>query len=372
MQKTSLLFVTVSVLCLFSCSRNKEEATRSFYLGVTPWPADFTLAEVNKAYQFIREDCDLVSHHFDEGIPYEEAFYNRPIPARLVQDVGFRKSNTAAGKKILLSVSVLDLTRKQRAGYYTDTAAGITDSVLAYWRQLPFNDPSTVTAYVNYIRYLVDELHPDYVNYGVESNTDGWDVVQFSRYKSFLSQCYTQLKAAFPDLPFFVSFMVYETPSALSLSRELLPYTDYIAVSAYPYTTVSSSANGNTDPALFPADYFSRFAELDPSKPFVFAETAYIAEDLQVPSFSLNKQGTLAWQKAYFEKVAAFCQQRNALFLVWFCYKDYDAANTTLQGLGLFQDLFKLWEDTGLVDENGQARPVLQSWRNWRQRTFRH
>lgn len=370
MQRPYLLFTAVYLICLSGCSRKNETESRAFYLGVTPWPADFTLAEVNKAYQFIRNDCDMVSHHFDDGIPYEEAFHATTMPSKLREDVSFRKINTAPGKKILLSVSALDLSRKQRAGYYTDTATGITDSMLHFWRSAGFNDPRIVTAYVNYVSYLVDQLQPDYVNYGVESNLDSWDPAQFVLYKSFLSQCYSRFKAAYPALPFFVSFMVYETPAALSLSGELLPVTDFIGLSAYPYASVSSSANGNTDPALFPTDYFRRFADLDPSKPLVFAETAYIAEDLQLSSLSLNKQGTEAWQQAYFEKVSAFCQQRKAVFLIWFCFKDYDAGTITLQSMGLFQDLFKLWEDTGLVDESGRERLILQSWRSWRKKSF--
>ena len=43
-------------------------------MGVTPWPADFTSAEIDSAYQFINHHCDIVSHHFDEGIPYEDAY----------------------------------------------------------------------------------------------------------------------------------------------------------------------------------------------------------------------------------------------------------------------------------------------------------
>ena len=81
--------------------RKKEDTpveTRSFYMGVTPWPADFTLEEVDTAYRFINDHCDIVSHHFDDGIPYEEAFYNRPMPAVLVQDMTTRKTKTAAGK----------------------------------------------------------------------------------------------------------------------------------------------------------------------------------------------------------------------------------------------------------------------------------
>jgi hypothetical protein len=53
-----------------ACKKNTPGAeTRSFYMGVTPWQADFTEAEVNNSYDFINNHCDIVSHHFDDGIP---------------------------------------------------------------------------------------------------------------------------------------------------------------------------------------------------------------------------------------------------------------------------------------------------------------
>jgi hypothetical protein len=142
-------------------------------------------------------------------------------------------------------------------------------------------------------------------------------------------------------------------------------YTDLIGLSAYPYITVSSSASGNTDPKNFPSNYFEKFTNLSSSKPLAFAETGYIAEDLVIPSFSLNKQGNAGWQKDYLEMVLKFCNDKKAKLFIWFCSKDYDAGSNTLRSLNLYQDLFGLWEDTGLKDENGNERPAYTSWLQW-------
>jgi hypothetical protein len=364
----------VFFILLFCCAAagcNKKNAvplaeTRSFYMGVTPWPADFTVNEVDSAYSFINEHCDIVSHHFDDGIPYEEAYYNRPMPAVLLQDMQTRKTKTAPGKKILLSISALGLDRLSRAGYYANAPA--TDSIKNYWRQLPFDDGKVVTAYVNYVSWLMGQLQPVYVNFGVESNSLLWNAVDFATYKNFIAQVYLQLKARYPAIPFFVSFMVDESAEGLNNASQLLPYSDFIGLSAYPYVTISSSSAGNTNPANFPASYFERFANLSSSKPLAFAETGYIAEDLVVPSFSLNKQGNTGWQHDYLEKVLQFCNDRKAKLFIWFCHKDYDAGNNTLRSLGLYQDLFGLWEDTGLKTENGVPRPAYNSWIGWMQK----
>jgi hypothetical protein len=365
MRQFVLIFLTVLLLVInFNC-RDKETAvdTRTFYMGTTPWPADFTSAELDTAYRFINDHCDIVSHHFDDGIPYEEAYYNRPMPASLLQDVAVRKSKTAAGEKIFLSISALALNRNTKPGYYKETP--VSDSIKNYWQQLAFDDERIITTYVNYVSWLIDQFQPVYVNYGVESNVSNWDPARFILYKNFISQVYQRLKTRYPAIPFFVSFIVDESTEAFNYAGMLMPYSDFVGLSAYPYITVSSSVNGNTDPKNFPSNYFEKFANLSTTKPLAFAETGYTAENLIIPSYNLNKLGNVNWQRDYLEIVLKFCNDKKAKLFVWFCSKDYDAGNTRLQNLGLYQDLFGLWEDTGLKDENGSERPAYKSWLQW-------
>lgn len=368
LMKTLALLPLLCICLLFGgCKRNSVKETRWFYMAVTPWPADFTQAAVDDAYNFINANCDMVSHHFDEGIPYQEAFNNLPWPQQLVNEVNSRKTQTASGKTIFLSVSALNLTRREKAGYYANSS-NIADSIKNYWKQLPVNDDKVVTAYVRYVSYLVDVLKPSFVNYGVESNEMNWNPAQFALYKDFLSKVFQQLKAKYPQLPCMISFMVSEHPAALSFASQLVPYTDYISLSAYPYTSASTTADGNTDPKKFPSDYFTRFIDLAPSRPWGFAETGFIAQDLVIPSFSLNKQGTSQWQKDYLQLVLDLSQSRKGKFLIWFCHADYDAGNSRLKSLGLYQDLFGLWQDIGFKDENNSERPSYQLWLQWQKK----
>ena len=335
-------------------------------MAVTPWPADFTPAAVDDAYAFIDQHCDMVSHHFDEGIPYEEAYNNLPWPQQLQDDLAYRKMKTS-NKKVFLSIAALNLTRHEKADYYQQ-GTNISDSIKNYWKQLPFNDDKIVTAYVRYVSYLIDQLQPQFVNYGVESNDVHWDISQFGLYKEFLSKVFSQLKTKYPQLPFFVSFMVNEDPIALALSSQLLPYSDYVSLSAYPYAAASSTLDGNTDPKKFPSDFFTRFLDLAPNKPWGFAETGYIAQDLDIPAYSLHRQGTSQWQKEYLDMICQLCNSRKAKFLIWFCHADYDAGCDRLKSLGLYQDLFGMWKDIGLKDENTIERPAYQLWLQWMKR----
>ncbi len=356
---------------LLNCSKNssvevpKVTETRPFYMGVTPWPADFTIAEVDTAYAFVNNHCDIVSHHFDDGIPYDEAFNNQPMPISLQQDVQYRKIKTGNGKKIFLSVSALDLTRIHKAGYFKQST--VATSIKNYWESLTFDNPNVITAYVNYVSWLTTNFQPNYINFGVESNASQFNLVEFQKYKQFISQVYSQLKIKFPTIPIFISFIVDESNDGFTNASQLINYTDYIGLSAYPYVSVSSSASGNTDPSLFPVNYFEKFIALS-NKPLVITETGYIAENISIPAFNLNKQGNETWQKLYLNLILNLCKTNNAKFLIWYCSKDYDAAVSTLQSQGLYQDLFGLWKDTGFKNQNGIKRQSYYLWDEWLKR----
>ena len=360
--------IFLSLLFCFSCTKNHEQAeSRNFFMGVTPWPAAYTTLAQDQSYAFINDHCDIVSHHFDEGIPYEEAYNNLPMPVRLQQEVQTRKTKTQAGKNVLLSSAALSITRTQKAPYST-FADNVPDSIISIWNQLPFNDPKVVKAYVNFIGYLADQLHPIYINYGVESNAQDWNANDFILYKDFLVKVYQQLKIRYPSIPLFVSFIVSEDQRALDNASQLIAYTDYMALSAYPYIGVSSSANGNTDPANFPPDFFTRFTDLAQNKPFGFAETGYAAENLVIPSYNLNKQCTQAWQDDYLKMICKFCNERDSKFLIWFCHEDYDKLDEYFMQTGQYIDLMGLWQDTDLTDENGNQRPAYITWLQWQER----
>lgn len=354
----------MALVLLTQCRKSDVTVKEPVKLGVTPWPAENTLASVESAYAFINQECDFVMHMIDGGVPYEEAFTGQQMPKALRDDIGFRKLYSGS-KPVFLSVSALDLTRKARTGYYKDDAA-ISSATRQYWESLPFDHPDVITAYVHYVDYLASQFTPQWINFGVESNLGDWDPVEFARYKTFCAGVYAALKKSHPDIPVFISLMVNEEAQSMAYARQLIPYTDWIALSAYPYTHVSSGADGNTDPDRFPAGYFEKWLDLAPEKPWCFAETGYIAENLDVPEYNLYKQGNANWQERYLKKIGELLRNRKGAFAVWFCYTDYDALIPALEASGDYQPLFLFWRDTGLFDENHQPRPALQTWRNLR------
>ena len=304
----------------------------------------------------------MVSHHFDDGVPWEEIYKDLTLPQNFLDDVARRKQKTDAGRKILLSVAPLKISRTERTGYYANSKVG--SDVISQWNAKSFRDSSVINAYVKFISYLINQLNADYINYGVESNNGSWKTSDFEDYSYFLGQTYTKLKTLFPGKPFFISFMVLTDKGFLENAQKLEAYTDWITLSAYPYTYIGSPVHGSSSPALIPGNLFQSYRDINAHKPLAIAETGYIAEDLDVSGVS--KEGNPQWQDDYLNYLFKFCQKNEAKFIIWFCAYDYTDAINTFNTLGFEQELDLIWEHTGLFSEKLAQRPAFQTWKTWR------
>ena len=98
----------------------------------------------------------------------------------------------------------------------------------------------------------------------------------------------------------------------------------------------------------------------------VVAETAWLAEDLNIPMWSVAVTSTPAYQRRYVERLFEAAQALEAEALVWWCPVDFDALWETI----LNRDpLASIWRDTGLYDRDLVTRPALSVWEQWRQRS---
>jgi len=148
-------------------------------------------------------------------------------------------------------------------------------------------------------------------------------------------------------------------------AKQINPYSDYIALSSYPYFEIGSYNYGSTDPINIPKNWYSRYREIDIYKPFAIAETGYIAEDLDLSEYGVTKQGNPIWQADFLQGFFKICNEYKAEFITYFCAYDYDDGWKTMQALGLSSPLYKMWKDIGLYDGQGIERPSLQVWEKW-------
>ena len=343
--------------------------SRTFYLGIGPWRYDFNQEAFVETIQLSNQHSDLVMHHFDWGVPWTEALEQKPFHENVELEIQTRIDNKKPGQKVYLAISPQDSDRAKLADYW---GKEWYMEIPEFWNDKYFDDPEVISAYLYYARYMIDRFNPDYFAYGIEVNSGFQkDDPKYDRYLVFAQQVYTTLKNENPNLPIFVSISTIAEDDDVELLKELatkvLPYSDFVAISTYPYwkfTDIPKQAN----PSDIPKDWFSQWAELDSSKPFAVAETAYPAEDLVMSNLGIkfvDMKGTEEWQAQY---VQLLLEQANALdaeFIAWFVPRDYDKGWDALVEYGIADEFVKLWKDTGFFDGDGNPRKSSQIWDGW-------
>jgi hypothetical protein len=336
---------------------------RSFRLGFTPDDLLDTPEVGKTVYEVLSGHADLVAFHFGHGVPWEEALTERPFPPeveRHLAKLSRLKGRLRGDRSVYLAVTPLKLSRNDIATYWGGDAAGAKK-----WKRRALDDPETILAYTRFCRRMIRAFKPDYFAYGVEVNMLA--EANSRRFRQFLvlaKQVYQTLKAENPDLPIFLTFQIdlYHKHRARQgpVITELLPYSDFIAVSTYPYMEGYS-------PQTLPEDWFADVASIDPGKPFAIAETGFIAEE-SYRNWLGGKtvEGSEDAQAAYVGLLLRRARRQQARFVVWFFAQDLDEFWRGQTNLAV-KWFVKIWRDSGLVDGSGRARAALKEWDRWLQ-----
>jgi hypothetical protein len=334
---------------------------RSFRLGFTPDDL-LSTPEVRKPiYETLSKHSDLVAFHLGHGVPWEEALHEQPFPAPVEQYLAKwsrLKSRLGGDRAVYLAVTPLKLQRNGIAAYWGGDEAGVSK-----WKGRALDDPETVLAYTRFCRRMIQTFKPDYFAYGVEGNMlAGASARKFEQFRVLAKRVYETLKAENPNLPIFLTFQidVYHKRRAEQrrVITELLPYSDFIAVSTYPYMEGYS-------PQTLPEDWFADVAAIDPGKPFAVAETGFIAEESYRNWLKGQAvEGSEEAQAAYVRRLLRDANRQKARFVVWFFPQDLDefwGAQTNVA----VKWFVKSWRDSGLVDGSGRERRGLKEWDRW-------
>lgn len=333
----------------------EEGGKRTFLMGFTGFPHDFSLQAVTEARQFVRENADIIAHHI-EGVPWAEALKGQPFQKEMVAEWEGKKAATPPGGKVYLAVS------PGRGGLK------VADKALPLPAELkgkPYDDPLVKKAYLNYCRRATEFFKPDYLAIGIEVNeiyTAGAD--KWRAYLALHRYVYQQIKKEHQELPVFASFTLHGMLNArgkarsemLAAYQELMPHNDIVAVSFYPFiaggTTKIASALG------WMTGNFDKFR-----KPYAVVETGEAAEKLVFPTSGQVIQGTPAKQAAYYEQLLSVAQARRFEFVITFVHRDYDALWEKIKGSA--PEAFMAWRDCGLLDERGVPRPAYKVWNEY-------
>lgn len=368
--KNSLVVIIASIL-YFSCSKDSDPATRSFYMGFTPFPYEVSVDAANYVYSKLETDADIINHHFDNGVPWNEALAGQPFHQHLMDDWNYRKSKTSANHKVYLSVTPINFLRNGLASYH-----GEADNMMLSgpWVDYPFNHENVKVAYLNYCKRAIDFFSPQYFNMAIEANLLYVNnPTKWSQYLELHQYIYNQLKSAYPELQVFSSISgAYLLPNFFNGNDhvqqrlavlQLMEHSDIYGISFYPYL---SSYLGNP----YPENTFEQLFSISP-KPLAIAETGYAAQ-----TFSIDSGKGLATiesdpikQQNYLKGLLGACRKRKALFVINFVLRDYDQLWAQI---GSPTDVHVAWRDSGLYDENGSPRLALNTWKEYLSRKHQH
>ena len=334
--------------------------TRAFDMGFTTWPYDATVAAVSFVYTEIGARGDFVAHHIDSGIPWQAALDGTPYDPAVEAEIRGRIDNTAASQRTYLAISPFNTGRDGLAGNW---GADPNEDLSAPWDARDFDSPEVITAYTNFARDMITRFEPTYFNLGIEaSELLVNDLARFDRYVAFATQVSTTLRAEFPDLRLMISVALKSPGSTRADAIEanigpLIDLVDVVGVSVYPYVFFDHADKG--DPANLPVNWFSQIQAIANGKPVAVAETAWIAERLDIPTFGVDVAADAQNQADYVTELFAEARAADAEFIIWWALVDFDA----LWDGALGQDpLARIWRDTGLYDEALNPRLALDVW----------
>lgn len=341
-------------------------ATRPFLMGFNPWPREFAEQAIKDAYWLTSLFGDIYAVHFEECVPWEEAynnglevygteyfdnlkgirFINEVIPLHLKQ------LKLYPGKKIFLELMAHDRTQ----GLQPSCAGSGGD-----WANKSFNDPKVITAYKNWVRYMINKFNPNYVNYGIESTEIIYNNLNNAQkptlqddYLALAKDVYNSMKREFPNIPFMMSVTIGGSTESFQTKRKpviekLLQYSDFVAVSIHPFLDWQIGPNG------IPIDLFKRVTELAPTKPFAIAETGFTAKEVIVGGGLPNIPGNENWQFEYVRFMLTQAASLNAEFVIWFTPTDYEKLWEYEKSKN-FPAMHGWWKNAGLI---GDKEPLF-------------
>lgn len=344
--------------------------TRSAAMGFTYFPDDNTSEALSFALSVIANEGDLLVAHHDSGIPWDAALANDfgRYPQDFQDEVTGIATWKPPGHRLYLAVTPIAFLRNRLA---PTRGPGGAQTFLPPWDGYPFDHPDVIAAFTNHCRFLVDRYRPDFFAFGIEVNLLRAVVADdnvWNGYVALSAAVYGALKSAYPSLPIFQTVQAeafHADPAAQTASiGQVLPYTDYVAVSSYPFSDFARYPDGSqADPSLLPTGYFSALADLAPGKPFAIAETAWPAEDVTAP-YPITIRSNADFQKQYLEFLLSSTEALSGRFVTYFFTRDYDSLWDKVLIGDPDAPLLRLWRDTGLYDGDGAPRPSLSSWRS--------
>ncbi len=324
-------------------------------MGFTRWPADLTLEGVLTAQNFAHEHGDIVSVMFIGGIPWPEAFDDKPFSRDVESNLGYRPPK---GKKLFLSICPLNKDRKDMAPYW---GAKDNQPLPKPWDRRALNSPEVKKAFLAFVFRAVEAMKPDFLAIGVESNVLlSHDPKKWSQLKELHRDTYTAVKQKHARLPVFFTTEVNHYKKLASEARgcdqegevdDLMKHSDLFAMSTYPHMSYGI-------PRPVPADFFDFARRFQ--KPIAVSESGMTSRDVELKAFKLTLYGSDADQKQFTELLLRVAARDRYEFVINFATTDFERLCAKLPPP--IDDLARIWAFTGMQTSDKKRKPALEVW----------
>jgi hypothetical protein len=368
--KFLILLCAICFCCVFSaCKKEKEtHSSRNFHMGFTPWPYDATQQAVDWTYTTIFSEGDIISHHMEEGVPWQESYEHTEFPKEFMNEIQSRINKNYSNHSILLSLNPLNMERNSLA---LNRGSSEAMPLPEPWNTYSFSSNEVKVAYEQYVLRMITYFKPNYLILGVEVNLLLRNSPeQWNAYVELHSYVYQKIKLLYPDLqigvsvfcvPYFPEWSPEDNLQAqLDGLEDITPHIDFLAYSVHPFMSALLAES-------FPRDYFERLFSYT-TKPIAISESSYPAQEWQtIEEPILTWTGTEKKQEAFLSNMLTAAQEHKSLFVIWFSARDFDAL---WNGILNEDPIALIWRDTGLFDEEGTPRDAHSTWANWLKKTY--
>lgn len=366
--KIHLFLISALIILLLACNKDDESPinpeidcetsdffcefeSRNFQMGFTTWPYAPSDASVNNTYQFIDDNADIYAEHIDSQIPWDAWINDSSLPVEFTNDIESRASRIIPGTKLTVSVSLLNSSRNDLASNFEGNIPNYTE----------LNDPHIEDAYFKHLKYITNQLNPDYLIIAIEVNELLKNAPEkWSAYKLLIANIRTRVKQEFPSLIISESITLHnfyqpDVPNPAAFVAEVADYAksmDFVTISFYPFFKALKTKDDFQDAFDFLHEKVN--------KPIAIAETGHLSEDLTVESFDLFISGNQSEQKDYLESLIMNAQNHDYEYIIWWTHRDYDELWETFPEA--VKDLSKIWISTGIINEDGTKKDAYTIW----------
>ncbi len=343
---------------------------RNFFMWFTTWPPWYSIEDVNRWYEFIKNNSDIVSYHFDNWIPWIEALNWDEYSQHLKNDWNYKKSNTPDTHKLFISITPINFERSDLAWYWWKSEGMPLPSS---WQGKKFNDSDVKKAFLTYARDIIEYFNPDYLALGIESNMIIVNNPENREaYKELHKYVYSELKKDYSDLPIFntVSIMpLNSVKKEIDANYNLKEvndlcynHCDLIWISAYPYWWDYWPAWKEDQ---LKDSYFDVLEKLN--KKIAISETWVPSRDFSTLwiDFKFNE----AYQKKYIEILLKNAKEKDFEFVIIWTGIDFDKLIEVIPDWQI-KEIAKIWLYTWLETYSWKKKSAYYIWKNYFEKEY--